>query len=974
MIDKLSNRELDVFACAANGRGSKKTAMLLSIKAGTIDWHIKNIMLKLNIYNRESIIDFAEKNCDLDKIKEHYLHIVANHLFLDCLTFLAKSNKNAITNISIIKQPDINELFITKLSNDLKKINITVSITDDPNIQHNQTHYYLYLYSKYSDVNLSHQSIPNVLIGIIDDSCNKESIIEKNYNHIHFSKKDYFISFLYLIKLITPNIDITKFETMLLKIGSNDLNHIDDSDNLDNDPTPIKAEHKTIYIYIILPFFIIALVFATYQIFNNPSLKQGFDTTSSGINEARTKTWNLPKMLDCNVERKELIKTIQQALQKNAKSPSKPTYVGLYGLAGSGKTSLANYIIRNPLQKYSFRAWFKAEQIGLLKNDYLNLGLDYGLFNDQMTEKQKISAVKKWLEQQENTLLVYDNVSDIDKIDDFLPDNGHIILTSKNHKLPGAILVDIMTPEESTQLVNTILSSNNTQETEYRNNVKSLIEELQYLPLALSQAASYISENNLSIPDYLFLYTHEKERLLSDNTMPVMDRHEPTYITWKMSIKAIEQNSQGEDAVKLFEAISCSHPEQIPTRLLIHYVYGGYNTETQIKFNSLLNLIKQHSLIQISSNSISVHRLVHSFLYNEYFIKNPFHLVKKYISSAEEMFSRDNQVLNNIDLIKSLLSHLENLLSKTEYLPLIQDIKYNNLIEYIGQAYFKLGHYEKSKKLLKNILAIQEQNLGAKDIKISKTLDTLGAIHLSISNYKKSLNLLQRALDIQEQHFGIGHIETATTLSRLGTVNESLNLNEKAKNLLERALDIQEQHFGIGHIETAITLSRLGSIHTTLALNEKARNLLERALDIQQTYCSTGRSIETAITLSRLGRLYLNLGLNEKARMLLEQALTIQEKYFGSGHLKTAITLSRLGLAYSNLGLNEKARILLEQALTIQEKYFGKWHKTNRKTLSRLAEVNKKLGLNEKAKSLLEQALAIQEKKYLDKKPKANPT
>ena len=77
-------------------------------------------------------------------------------------------------------------------------------------------------------------------------------------------------------------------------------------------------------------------------------------------------------MLDYNIERKELIKTIQQALQRNANNPSKSTYVGLYGLAGSGKTSLANYIIRNPLQRYSFIAWFKAEEISLLKKAKIN--------------------------------------------------------------------------------------------------------------------------------------------------------------------------------------------------------------------------------------------------------------------------------------------------------------------------------------------------------------------------------------------------------------------------------------------------------------------------------------------------------------------------------------------------------------------------------------------------------------------------
>ncbi|MBT3464593.1 helix-turn-helix transcriptional regulator, partial [archaeon] len=45
MLEKLTDRELDVLSCIIHGRSSKKIALLLHISSRTIEWHIKNIMI-----------------------------------------------------------------------------------------------------------------------------------------------------------------------------------------------------------------------------------------------------------------------------------------------------------------------------------------------------------------------------------------------------------------------------------------------------------------------------------------------------------------------------------------------------------------------------------------------------------------------------------------------------------------------------------------------------------------------------------------------------------------------------------------------------------------------------------------------------------------------------------------------------------------------------------------------------------------
>lgn len=503
-------------------------------------------------------------------------------------------------------------------------------------------------------------------------------------------------------------------------------------------------------------------------------------------------TWNLPLAVEHYAERPEITKTIWEQFDYTYNTRKTIALVGLHGLGGIGKTTLATHIIHNTQHKYTFKAWFSAETPELLSQDYCELGEKYHLFTSDISTKHKISIVREWLSNQEQALLIYDNAPDIDVLEEFLPEKGHILITSRNYKLPNALEVDIMTEQEAIKLLDNLMPKAIKYNKNYNEDLKSLAKILGYIPLALSQAGAYIANNAITIADYLSLYATDKDMLLTDKNMPPMDHHEPVYVTWDMSISKLKALPEGKQVIELLDIISCCYPEHIPKKLLAQYLYGKTDNESIIKLSALLSLLKQYSLIKTSAGDVSVHRLVQRWAWQTMSLEEQQKRISRVIYCIKTLHEHQ-YIANNGAIAAALLPHVEHLLAVTVDIYEVQDINAAKLQWQLYKILSNLHRYLGDFTLARKFLLKCHSHLNDGKATTSITMEALEILKL-LTDYSLNLGEWQetasygvQCLDASQKLPNTELIQ-ADCLNNLGTLYKYNNNSQKADEYYKNAI------------------------------------------------------------------------------------------------------------------------------------------------------------------------------------------
>ena len=183
--------------------------------------------------------------------------------------------------------------------------------------------------------------------------------------------------------------------------------------------------------------------------------------------------------------------------------------------------------------------------------------------------------------------------------------------------------------------------------------VKELAQELGGLPLALEQAAAYISELKCSAQSYLEQYREQKSILLNrEIAKPCSEVYSEARLavqtTWRLNFSYIENDENDEGlgkAASFFMKIATYlSPDEIPIEILnvgapeIEHEYLKDRLKMPIGAEQIVDLLLRFSLFKRKSgNSLSIHRLVQETLKERY--SNEGETVKP-ISSAIRMLHR----------------------------------------------------------------------------------------------------------------------------------------------------------------------------------------------------------------------------------------------------------------------------------------------------------------------------------------------
>lgn len=267
--------------------------------------------------------------------------------------------------------------------------------------------------------------------------------------------------------------------------------------------------------------------------------------------------YNLPHRNPNFFGREQLLLDLRESLAKGQKT-------ALHGLGGIGKTQLAIEYAYRHSASYELIWWIRSEEPSTLASDYAVLALELNLpEKEEANQALVVQAVTRWLERNNNWLLVFDNARDAESIKPYLPRSasGHVLITSRNPDWRSAVNpLQVEVWERSESVAFLLKRTGRTDEA----GANALAEALGDLPLALEQAAAYCDNKKRSFADYLTLFNTRRTELWNREKAPD-GYNETVATTWSLAFEEIRKVPMAEELLSLCSIVA---PDAIPRTLL----------------------------------------------------------------------------------------------------------------------------------------------------------------------------------------------------------------------------------------------------------------------------------------------------------------------------------------------------------------------------------------------------------------------
>ncbi len=681
--------------------------------------------------------------------------------------------------------------------------------------------------------------------------------------------------------------------------------------------------------------------------------------------------WNVPYHRNpFFTGREDILKNLHNTLTAG-KTAALTQPQAIRGLGGIGKTQTAVEYAYRYYNVYKAVLWAKADTREVLVTDFVSIAdlLNLPEKNEQ-DQNKAVNAVKRWLQNHLDWLLILDNVEDLEMVEEFIPTTtgGHILLTTRTQATGTANNVDVhkMEAEEGALFlirrakVITLDAPLDSAKPADCDKAREVSQVLDGLPLALDQAGAYIEETACTLSEYLDLYQAQYAELLKDRGQLTFGHPESVVTTFSLAFEKVEQNNPA--AAELLQLCAFLHPDDIPEEIItegaldLSPVLQSTTTNLYQLKKSIAELLK-YSLIHRDpeTKGLSIHRLVQAVLKNwmdepieRLWAERAVRAVSRTFPNVEyAVWSRCQRCLPHAQVCAVLIKQWT-----------IMSLEAARLLDQAGSYLKERAQNAQAELMLQQSLAIYEKIWGPEHPDVAHSLNNLAEVYRQ-GKYAQAEPLYQRALAIWEQTLGPVHPYVAIGLNNLALLYFTQGKYVQAEPLFQRAISIWEKIPGAEDPHIANSLNSLAELYRVQGKYAQAEPLFQRALAIREQRLGTEHR-HVSNSLNGLALLYHVQGRHAEAEPLFRRALAIREKVLGREHPAVAVCLNNLALLYSTQGKYTQAESLYQQALAIYKQIpGGSEHSDTATCLNNLARLYHIQGRYAEAEPLFRRALAI---------------
>jgi tetratricopeptide (TPR) repeat protein len=646
------------------------------------------------------------------------------------------------------------------------------------------------------------------------------------------------------------------------------------------------------------------------------------------------------------------------ALAETLESGSGVIAQAIAGLGGIGKTELALRHAWAHRGRYRLVWWITADT---------PVGIEAGLaalayrlhppLQPAAASAEAAGWTVGWLQTHPGALIVLDNVEDPAHIENVVGqlDGTHVLVTTRRdlgwQRLGLTQLrLGVLTPGPAIDLLTELTGSPD------RDAAAALAAHLGHLPLALDQAAAYITEHHVGITTYQQLLAIDPGRAL--NTPPegtAADR--AVARVWNLTRSAIQRRLPL--AGQLLGTLAWLGPDRLP-RDVLDYVADPAGAGSA-DVSDALALLASYSMITLTDTTVSVHRLVQTITR----INPPpgadcdhFDPARHAVLLLRAAIPDDPETnVAGWPRWRALLPHIDALDALIPDNTAISGMAY--LLDRAGAYQHGQGQHTMAISKLERAVALDVSTHGPDHPQ--SLSHNLAVTYREAGRIAEALTLLETILPIHQRVLGAGHHETLAVRHNLANAYRAVSRIAEAIGLFEAVIADYKLTLGADHPTTLLARNNLALAYRDAGRTADAITLFETVLAHRKRVLGPDHP-HTLGTRHNLAYAVHVAGRDADAITLFETVLADRERVLGPDHPHTLSSRHNLALVFREVGRTSKAISLLEAISLDHERILGRDHPRTLKTRKTLAVTYRIAGRTTEAVAMLQAVLAEYER------------
>ncbi|KAL5087837.1 hypothetical protein Trisim1_007488 [Trichoderma cf. simile WF8] len=561
--------------------------------------------------------------------------------------------------------------------------------------------------------------------------------------------------------------------------------------------------------------------------------------------------------------------------------------------------------------------------------------------------------------------------------------NGSIVLTTRNRglatKLTGGhkYTIDVDTMSEADALTLLEKKMGSPLSPLDAGSAKDLVKALEYIPLAISQAAAYIQARGprSSIEKYLaeFRKSERESTKLLNYEANDMGRDEETsntvLRTWAMSFDYIR--SRQHSAADLLSFMCFFDRQGIPAWVLKDSTRRSKSldeienlepqtgedpdSDVEIGFEEDILTLRNFCLIAVNEegNEFEMHRLVQLSIKSwlkAFGLYETF--MQQYITQMAASFPTAEY--ENWAVCQDLFAHVQAALDYRPNENMLED--WATLCHNGGMYAYDRGRYNIAEQMANKSKRAFERKFGKDHECTLKSIWLLTSIISLQGRWDEAEEPQVQLMERYRIKFGADHPDTLGIMSTLAVTHWNQERWDEAEELGVKVLEARKKTLGTDHPDTLRAMNNLASTYREQGRLNEAEKLLVQATEVYKNTLGIDHP-DTLMSIISLESTYRNQERWDEAEELGVKVLESCKKALGIDHPDTLLSMHNLALTYRAQDRLNEAEKLLVQLIEIYKNTIGIDHPDTVMSMTALAYTWKDLGRHEDALALLKVCL-----------------